>query len=274
MIHVFLCLVCDALAKYTLTKSINSQIPERLGQIFIMRFFTSITRRSFLSSVFFIQFIWAIKDSEYSGSQTREDTLGSAEAPFPTIDETARNQLIAFANNERRSEQEAWIEEPESSLLAGVDCNSGAIEKFPDQVFEATGISRRRLLAPRGPQRRIPNFCSAQPTKEDPVPAYLRLQEKNPSPPKSSTPGIRNSESSPSDIPRGPLNIEWSDLQLLMPVGVDGEPNRGVCNYELTQVPICTLFDETDEPIFIAQVVTPARLCRFYLLFLPLTPLH
>lgn len=179
---------------------------------------------------------------------------------LPANDATAKNldnQLIALAKNdpesEHGSEEQAWVEEPKSILFAGVDCNSGALENFPDQIFEAPGISRRRLLAPRSPQRRIPNFCSSQP--------------------KSSSPGIQNSESSPSDMPyRDPVNIEWADLQPLMTVGLDGEPNREVCNYEFTQIPIYTLFEEIEEPIFIAQVVTPARLCRFYLLFLPLSP--
>lgn len=58
-----------------------------------------------------------------------------------------------------------------------------------------------------------------------------------------------------------------------MPVGIDGETNREVCNMEITQVPICTLFDQTVEPIFVAQVVSPARLCKFYLLsLLPFPP--
>lgn len=97
--------------------------------------------RSFLSLAVFIQFTWVIEHTEA--------------VLFPANDATAKNfdnQLVAVAKNGPESghgsEQQAWIEEPECILSVGVNCNSGALENFPDQIFEVAGISRRRLLPP------------------------------------------------------------------------------------------------------------------------------
>lgn len=208
------------------------------------------------------------KDSGYLISRTEYDSSGT----MPEYDAPRAKKSGSQPRQRRESQygspEQDWIKDPDSNLLAGVDCSSsGELENSPDQTFEMPGRSRRRsLLVPRSHQRRMPNFCPlSEPTKGGHVPGPLNLQEGSSGPLTSPSPGIRNSEPSPLDKQEtSSVNGESSKEESPLPLDIVGEPNQEVCSYKSTQVPICTLFDSTVEPISVAWVVNPARLCKFF----------
>lgn len=164
-------------------------------------------------------------------------------------------------------------------ILAGNDiaiCNS-RIENTPEQSFSPS-ISRRSLA--RVNKRRIPDFCSLQPT-EQPVVAPQNSEEgakSNPLTPSSEAPEPRmpgkSTQASPEEPLKGPASGEEMRTLIYLFPGTDGVPNPDVCSILLKpmhKVPICAPPHPTRD--FFADTVSPARLCEFLFPVLSYTPL-
>lgn len=238
---------------------------------------------TFLFLLFLIHHVIA-NDSSLMSPQAPEDTLASsAFLPADPLAQIPGNDLSTSAlksgkvSNSEPGLEQTSAEGRELPILAGNDiaiCNS-RIEKFPDQIF-TPGRSRSSLA--RFNKRRIPDFCSFQPT-DQPVVAPQNLEEGrtsdplNPSPevPGPRIPGKSNS-ASPEEPLTGPASVEEMRALIYLFPGIDGEPNPNVCSIllrPLHKVPICAPPHPARDSF--ADAVTPARLCEFLFLsfFLP-----
>lgn len=173
-------------------------------------------------------------------------------------------------------------------ILAGNDiaiCNSW-IENTLEQPFSP---SRSRRSLARVNKRRIPDFCSFQPT-DQPVVAPQNLEEgakPNPLAPSSEVPEHWLPGKSPKESPRESLPArpkepwegtataeELRRLIYLFP-GTDGVPNSDVCSIPtkpMHKVPICAPPHPTRDSF--ADTVSPARFCEFLFPVLSYPPLQ
>lgn len=215
-----------------------------------------------------------------------EDTLVlSVSLPADPLAEIPGNYFLTSAwksgevsNKWARLEQTS-SEGPELPILAGNDiaiCNS-RIENTPEQSFSP---SRSRRSLARVNKRRIPDFCSFQPTQR-PVVAPQNLEEgakSNPMTPYSEAPKPRMPGKSIPSSSEEPLKglasgEEMRTLIYLFP-GTDGVPNPDVCSIPskpMHKVPICAPPHPTRDSF--ADTVSPARLCEFLFPALSYTPL-
>lgn len=208
--------------------------------------------------------------------QAPEDTLASS--VFLPADPQAQIPGNYFSTSAWKSgkvsKSEPGLEQtstegPELLILAGNDiaiCNS-RIEKFPDQIFVP---SRSRQSLARFNKRRIPDFCSSQPT-DQPVVAPQNLEEGRTSDPLTPSPEVsgpripgRENSASPEEPLKGPASGEEMRALINLFPGTDGVPNPDVCSIllkPLHKVPICAPPHPTRDSF--ADAVSPARLCKF-----------
>lgn len=153
-------------------------------------------------------------------------------------------------------------------MLAGNDiviCNS-KIKSSLDQTFAP---SRSRSLA-RFNKRRIPDFCSSQPTNQ-PVIAPPKLEEGWISDPLTPSPEVlgqqipgKSNSAVPGEPVKGPASSEELRAVIYLFPGTNGVPNKNACNnllWPLHRVPICALPHPSRGSF--ATAVLPARLCEF-----------
>lgn len=230
---------------------------------------------TFLFLLFLIHHAIA-NESSLMSPQAPEDTLASSVfLPADPLAQIPGSYLFTSAWKSRKvSNSEPGLEQsstegPELPILAGNDivtCNS-RIEKFPDQIF-APSRSRRSLA--RFNKRRIPDFCSFQPT-DQPVIAPQNLEEVRTSAPLTPSPEVpgpripgKSNSASPEEPLKGPASGEEMRALIYQFPGTNGEPNPNVCSIRLKplhKVPICAPPHPTRDSF--ADAVSPARFCKF-----------
>lgn len=215
-------------------------------------------------------------ESSLMSPQAPEDTLASsvflpanplAQIPGNYLS-TSAWKLRKLSNSEPGLEQTSTVG-PELPILAGNDiaiCNS-RIENPPDQTF-APSRSRRSLA--RLNKRRIPDFCSFQPTDQPVVPPQ-NLEEEGKSDPLTPSPEVpgpripgKSNSASPEEPLKGPGSFEEMRALIYLFPGTNGQPNPNVCSIllkPLHKVPICAPPHPTRDSF--ADAVSPARLCEF-----------